>query len=51
MTDRGPVTRCSVRGCIVVGFFGAFGGRCPQHREDERIFAFLTPEPDDIEGR
>ena len=51
MTDRGPVSRCVVRACPFVGHFAAYDGRCPQHREDERIFAFLTPEPDDIEGR
>lgn len=33
--DRGPVTRCRIRGCIVLGHFGAFDGRCPLHRGGE----------------
>lgn len=33
--NRAPVTRCRIRGCIVVGHFGAHDGRCPMHRSDE----------------
>ena len=32
MTDRGPVTRCRIRGCVVVGHFAGYDGRCPMHR-------------------
>lgn len=48
MSDRGPVTRCRIRGCPFLGHFAAYGGRCPMHREDDRIDRYLTPE---TEGR
>ena len=32
MTDRGPVTRCRIKGCVVVGHFAAYDDRCPMHR-------------------
>jgi hypothetical protein len=30
MTDRGPVNRCSVAGCIVIGYWPE-GGTCREH--------------------
>ena len=35
MTDRGPVTRCSVRGCVFFGHYAGYDGRCPAHRGSE----------------
>ncbi len=32
MTDRGPVTRCRIQGCVVVGHFSAYSDLCPVHR-------------------
>ena len=51
MTDRGPVTRCSVRGCPFVGFFAAYSGRCPSHREDHRLDFLNLDVPDEHERR
>lgn len=33
--NRGPVTRCTYRGCVVLGHFSAYDGRCPMHRAPE----------------
>ena len=33
MTDRGPVNRCAVRACPVVGYWDE-GGTCPMHQAD-----------------
>ena len=41
--NRGPVNKCSVKGCVWIGHWPA-GGTCPQHREDDRIDQFLTPD-------
>ncbi len=40
MTDRGPVTRCRIQGCVVLGHFSAYGDLCPTHRDP-----FTVPEP------
>jgi hypothetical protein len=34
MTDRGPVTRCTVKACPMLGHFAAYDGYCPMHRDD-----------------
>jgi hypothetical protein len=35
MTDRGPVNRCSVAGCIVIGHWPE-DGTCPVHADPFR---------------
>ncbi len=36
MTDRGPVTRCPIPGCIAVGHWTNHADLCPTHRTTER---------------
>lgn len=33
--DRGPVTRCRIKGCAFVGFFSGYDLLCPEHRNDD----------------
>lgn len=33
MTDRGPVNRCGVRGCVFIGHW-LEGQMCPEHRNN-----------------
>ena len=33
MTDRGPVNRCGVKGCVFIGRWAA-GAMCPEHRNN-----------------
>ena len=41
MTDRGPVNRCSVAGCIVIGHWPE-DGTCPVHADP-----FRQPDQED----
>lgn len=44
MTDRGPVNRCSVKGCVFVGHWPQ-GEQCPEHRRNPLTDGNPTRKP------
>ena len=45
--DRGPITRCRVRGCAYLGHFSGYDDLCPSHRDG--LHDARPPVPTEIE--